>query len=262
MTANIQYKGTDLDNIFENPILGAATSARNFKVAGVDISSRYTALANVTTGNGNIAARIPPTGILTSAGTDLSSIFAGKPSNWALTSPLVPTHVGFTSPTTLTHTFTVTFASNQARLDYFYYGGRLILTPGQSGGSTADTDLLLMFNQIGSTVIYDTGHYITGTGTGVTVSNSGLGGANVGTTAIQFLSATEGTLYTGNTYVINANVNAAGTILTISIILSIVTHGTIVDTYGTYTSLVQQRNYNGSVTPTQAAPTFATTVAP
>ena len=265
MTANIQYKGTDLDNIYENPILGAATSARNFLVAGTDISNRYTALANVTTGNGNIAARIPPTGILTSAGTDLSSIFAGKPSNWALTSPLAPTHVGFTSPTTLTHTFTVTFASAAALTNYFNYGGRLILTPGQSGGTTADTDLLLMFNQIGSTVIYDTGHYITGAGSGVTVSNSGVGGSNIGTTPAQFLSATEGTLYTGNTYVITVTANAAAgsaTVLTVSIVLNIVTHGTISDTYGTYTSLVQQRNYNGSVTPTQAAPTFATTVAP
>jgi hypothetical protein len=266
MTANISYKGTDLDNIYENPILGAATTSRNYLVAGVDISTRYTALSNVTTGNGNIAARIPPTGILTSAGTDLSSIFAGKPSNWAVTTPLAPTHAGFTSPTTLTHTFTVTFASAAALTNYFNYGGRITILPSQTGAGAADADLQLMFAQIGTLIIYDAGHYITGTGTGVVVNNPTVGGSNIGTTPTTFLTATEATLYTSNTYTVTVTADAAAgsaTVLTVSAVLVIATHGTIVDTYaGTYTSSIGQRNYNGAVTPTQAAPTFVTTVTP
>jgi len=266
MTANIQYKGSDLDNIYENPILGAAGSNVGYQVATVDIAGRYTSLANVTTGNGNIAARIPPTGILTSAGTDLSSIFAGKPSNWSLTTPLNPVHVGFTSPITLTHTFTVTFGSAAALTSYFNYGGRIIIGPSQSAGTVADTDLAAMFTQVGTFIFYDVGNYITGAGSGVVLNNSAIGGSNIGTTLTTVLTATEATLYTGNTYVVRIQANAASgsaTILTISAILTIVTHGTIADTYtGTYTSNIQQRNYSGSVTPTQTAPTFATTTSP
>jgi len=268
MTANIQYQGNDLDNIYENPILGAAGSNVGYQVATVDIAGRYTSLANVTTGNGNIAARIPPTGILTSAGTDLSSIFAGKPSNWSLTTPLNPSHPGpFNSPQTFTHTFTVTFGVTPAALtNYFNYGGRIIIGPSQSAGTAADTDLQLMFTQIGTFILYDVGHYITGAGAGVVLNNPTIGGSNIGTSLTTILTATEATTYTGNTYVVRIQANAAAgsaTVLTISTILTIVTHGTIGDLYsGTYTSNIQQRNYSGSVTPTQTAPTFATITAP
>lgn len=266
MTANISYKGTDLDLIYENPKLGAAISNVNYLVASSDISNRFTGLANVTIGNGNIATRIPPTGILASAGTDLSSLFAGKPSQYTITTPLSPTHATFTSPITMTHRFTVTFASAAALTNYFTYGGRIIIGPSQSAGTTADTNLQAMFTQIGTLVIYDVGHYITGAGAGVTVNNSGTGGSNIGVTQTTILTATEATTYTSNTYVANIQANAAAgsaTVLTINAILTIVTAGSTPDSYtGTYTSNIQQRNYSGAVTPTQAAPTFATTVAP
>ena len=267
MTANIQYKTTDLDSIFETPIKGAARANVNYQVAGVDIAGRYTALTNVTTGNGNIASRVPPTGILTSAGTDLSSLFAGAASQHSLTTPLSPTHAGFTSPTTLTHTFTMTFASAAALTNYFTYGGRVIIGPSQSAGTASDADLQLMFGQIGTFIIYDVGNYITGAGSGVVINNAAIGGSNIGTTQTTLMTATEGTLYTSNTYVVRLQANAAAgsaTVLTVSIVLTIATHGVITDTYtGTYTSNIQQRNYTGFVTPSPiAAPTFVTTVAP
>jgi len=266
MTANIQYKTTDLDSIFETPKQGTAAANVNYQVAGVDIAGRYTALANVTTGNGNIAARIPPTGVLSSAGTDLSSIFAGAPAQYSLTTPLAPTHAGFTSPTTLTHTFTVTFASAAALTSYFSYGGRIIVGPNQSAGTAADTNLQAMFAQVGTFIIYDVGNYISGAGSGIVLNNAAIGGSNIGVTQTTILTGTEATTYTSNTYVVKIQANAAAgsaTVLTINIVLSIVTHGTIVDTYtGTYTSTIQQRNYSGFVTPTQTAPTLLTTTAP
>jgi hypothetical protein len=266
MTVNIQYKGTDLASIFENPALGTLHANVNYQSAGTDIANTFTNLASVSVANGNIASRIPPTGILTSAGTDFSSIFAGASSNWTLTTPLAPTHTGFTSPTTLTHTFTVTFASAAALTSYFNYGGRITIGPTQSAGTVADTDLNAMFTQIGKVVIFDVGTYITGAGSGITVNNPNVGGTNIGTTQTTLVTATEATTYTSNTYTVKITANAAAgsaTVLTITAILGIVTHGTVVDSYtGTYTSTIQQRNYTGVVTPTQSAPTFATTVAP
>ena len=79
MTVNIQYKGTDLATIYEAR-QGTAHANVNFQSATVDIAQTFTDLAATTQANGNLATRIPATGILTSTGTDLSSIFAGNSS--------------------------------------------------------------------------------------------------------------------------------------------------------------------------------------
>lgn len=270
MTANIQYKTTDLDNIFENPIQGAFAANSGFQVAGVDISNRYSALAAASAANGNLGSQIPPTGNLTKAGTDLSSIYVGKPSMWSLTTPLSPTHAGWTTPLTLTHTFTVTFASAAALTNYFTYGGRIIINPTQSTGSVVDYDLQLMFNTVGTFVMYGAGNYYISTpavpANGIVVNYPAFGGNNIGTTQVLALTAHPAS-YGSNLYTIKVQANAAAgsaTVLTFTCTLTTITHGTIVDTYtGTYRSNISQRNYSGFVTPTPiAAPTFVTTVAP
>lgn len=266
MTVNIDYFGTDLASIFETPAQGTVHANVLYLANGTDIAATFTNLSSVSTANGNIASRIPPSGVLLTTGTDLSSVFAGASSNYSLTTPLAPTHAGFTSPVTLTHTFTVTFASAAALTNYFKYGGRITLGPTQGTGTAADTDLAAMFTQIGKVIIYDAGTYISGAGAGVVINSGTTGGSNIGVTQTTLITATEATTYTSNTYVVKITANAAtgsATVLTITAILSIVTNGTVVDSYtGTYTSTIQQRNYSGVVTPTQAAPTFATTTAP
>jgi hypothetical protein len=264
MPANISYKGTDLDNIFENPILGAATSNRNYLVSGTDIAQRYTALANVSIANGNIAARIPPTGILTSAGTDLSSIFAGKSSNYSVTT--LTTQSGASAKSigatqTLTHQFTITFASASALTNYFTYGGRILITGANTGGSgSADTTLTAMFSSMGTFTVYDVGCYRTGAGG--TVNNPSVGGSNIGTSSTLLYTLTDGSPYGSSNYTITMVANAASgsaTVLTFTCVLTLVQAGTVADSYtGTRTSQIQQRNYAGAVTPTQSAPTYAT----
>lgn len=267
MTANIQYKGTDLDSIYENPILGAATTTRNYQVSGVDISGRYTALANVTTGNGNIATRIPPTGILTSAGTDLSSIFAGAPGQYSTTTLATATSsttktIGATQ--TLTHVFTVTFASAAALTNYFTYGGRIQIAAANTGtftANTADAKLQTMLASMGTMIIYDVGHYRTGAGG--TVNNAAVGGQNIGTTSTSLYSLTDAAPYGSCTYTISMVANAvagSATVLTFTITLTLVQGGVVSDSYaGVRTSTIQQRNYSGVVTPTQSAPTYTLT---
>lgn len=274
MTSNISYKGTDLDSIYEVPRLGAPAPNTNISsqiAAPVsstigDIATRYSAIAASSVVNGNIATRIPPTGIITSAGTDLSSIFVGNPGQYTVSTGLNPSHTGFASPITLTHTFTVTFSTSIALTDYFTYGGRIIIIPSQSTGTTADTNLQGMFSQINSFILHDTANYITGPGTGVILNNQTIGGQEIGTTQLTLITATEPTLYTSNTYVIKVQADAGAglsRILTFQIVLTIAQHGTITDTYtGTYRSTIDQRNYSGVVTPIQPVPTFLTTIAP
>lgn len=262
MTANIQYIGIDIDGIYENPILGAATSDANYQVGGVDISNRYSALVNASTANGNISTRIPPTGILLSNGTDLSSIFVGKPTQYSLTAPSGASQSvssGWISPQIWTHVITVTFSSAAALTSYFNYGGRIQISASQSPGTTADNTLATMLSDIGSLIIYDVGHYRTGAGG--TITNPGTGGSNIGTTPVALFNTTDGSPYTGSTYTVSMVANASSgsaTVLTITTVLTLVTSGSVVDTYtGTYTSTVHQRNYSGYVPPTQSVPTFS-----
>jgi hypothetical protein len=266
MTANIQYKGTDLDSIYETPRLGAARANVNYQVAGVDISNRFTDLAAVTEANGNAGTRIPSTGILTSSGQDLSSLFAGNPAGqFSLTtlttqSGSVAKSVGATQ--TLTHQFTVTFASAAALTNYFTYGGRIQITAANTGGSTAaDTALNTMLTGMGTFVLYDTGHYRTGAGG--TVNNPTVGSTTLGTSSVLMMTLTDGSPYGTSNYTITAVANAAAgsaTIITFTCVLTLVQAGNTADSYtGTRTSTVQQRNYNGLYVPSaQAAPIYAT----
>lgn len=266
MVANIQYQGTDLDNIYETPRLGAATTNRNYLVSGVDISGRFTALSSTTEGNGNISTRIPPTGILLSNGTDLSSIFAGNPSQYSITT--LTTQSAATTRTVgatvnLTHQFTLTFSNAAAMTNYFTYGGRILITAANNGSFSAGTEdaiLQTALASMGTFVIYDTGHYRTGAGG--TVNNSTIGALELGTTPVLFYTLTDGTPYSSSDYTITAVANAAAgsaTVLTITIVLTLVQAGSVADSYnGTRVSQIQQRNYSGAVTPTQAAPTYAT----
>jgi len=268
MTANIKYKGTDLDTLYQG-ILGTALANVSWQVSGTDISNRYTAITSTSAANGNLGQRIPATGILTSAGQDMSSLFAGNIAMYTLNSGVVsPSHAGpFDSPITMTHIFTVTFASNAELLSYFLYGGRIILTPTQTAGSptAADTSLTAMFTQIGSLVIWDTGCYITGTGTGITVTSTG--GSTVTGSQVTILSGVESGTYASNSsYIVKMQLTATN-VITVTANLALTTHGTVADTYnGTYNSRVDQRNYTGASSggppSNQTAPTIATTVAP
>lgn len=264
--SNIFYQGTNIDSIYETPRLGTATTNRNYLVSGVDIADRYTALANVSIANGNIATRVPSTGILLSNGTDLSSIFAGNPGQYTvstLTTQSSSTVRTVTSTSTFTHSFTCTFASAAALTNYFNFGGRIQITASNAGSFGAGTaDLLLQnaLSSIGTIVIYDVGHYRTGAGG--TVNNAGVGGANLGTTSTTFYTLNIGAPYGTSSYVVTAVANAAAgsaTVLTITITLTLVKSGTIDDVYsGTRSSVIQQRRYSGVVPPTQSAPTYAT----
>src|SRR5574337_1204389 len=222
MASNFLVNGTDLDSLFASHVANNASYATNYTVDGSDFQLRYDSLANPA--NINKDSRIPNCGYTTSAtgwsaNTDLSSIFCGNSSQYTTNTVLNPSHAGFTSPITLTHIFTITFSSSTALTNYFYYGGRIIISPTQSSGTTADTDLINMFSQVGNFVITGSGNYFSGSGTNVT-NNGAYGGSTIGTTSQTILSATEPTLYTSNSYTIkliaNANSGSAN-ILTITI---------------------------------------------
>jgi hypothetical protein len=262
MTANIQSNGTDLDTLFAAHVTNNAANATGYQVAGVDISTRFDPLANPAPANAG--SRLPASGITTSAtgyspNTDLATIFCGNASQYSLTTPANGSGslAGFTSPTTLTHTITITFANAAALTNYFFFGGRIQISCSQSAGTTADTTLATMFTNMGTIVIYDAGHFQSG-GAGGTVTNAGTGGSNIGTTPVALYNTTDGSPYTATTYSISMVANAAAgsaTVLTITTVLTVVTGGTVADTYtGTYTSNVQQRNYS-----TQTVPTFSHT---
>lgn len=270
--SGIFYKGTDLDTVFESR-LGAAAANRNFRNSGTDIADRYTALTSTTQANGNLASRVPPTGVLTSAGVDLSTTFAGHAGQYSLTtlttqSSSTVRNIGAT--TDYTHQFTLTFGSAAALTNYFTYGGRIQITAANNGSFTAGTaDALLqtMLSSMGTLIILDhtnaasIGHYRTGAGG--TINNATTGGTNIGTTPVLLYTLTDGSPYGSSNYTVTMVANAAAgaaTVLTITIVLHLVQSGTDVDVYsGTRVSQIQQRNYSGVVTPTpQAAPTYAT----
>jgi len=258
MTANISAAGVDLDTLFAAHVTSNAANAIGYAVAGVDIQTRFDPLSGPALQNAG--ARIPAINVKTSAtgwsaNTDLASIFCGNAGQYSLTTPSGGTKstTGWTSPKTWVHTITVTFNSAADLTDYFFYGGRIQIAPSQGSGTTADNTLLTMFSNMGTLIIYDQGHYRTGAGG--TITNSGTGGANIGTTSVPLFNTTDGSPYTATTYNVSMVANAAAgsaTILTITTLLTIVTAGSIADTYtGTYTSGVQQRNY-----PAESAPVF------
>lgn len=264
MTANIRSLGTDLDTLFSAHVTNNAAFVVGYSVSGTDLQTRYDPLSNPD--QSNVGARIPATNILTSVtgwspNTDLSSIFCGNASQYSLTEPSGGTQTsggGWSSPTTWVHTLTVTFSSAAALTNYFFYGGRIQILPSQSSGTAADNALATMFSNMGTLIIYDQGHYRTGTGG--TITNAGTGGTNIGTTPVALFNTTDGSPYTSTTYdvsmVANNSVGLA-TVITITTVLTTVTAGSVADTYtGTYTSTIQQRNYSGIIPPTQSIPTF------
>jgi hypothetical protein len=262
MTANIQSGGVDVDTLFAAHVTNNAANLVQYQVSGVDIQTRYDPLSNPA--QANLGSRIPAVSITTSAtgwsaNTDLASIFCGNAGQYSLTTPANGTKslAGWTTPRTITHTLTVTFASAAALTDYFFYGGRIQVSPSQSAGTAADTALATMFSNMGILVIYDAGHFRSGSGG--TISNGSVGGSNIGTTSTLLYNTTDGTPYTATTYSVNMVANAAAdsaTVLTITTVLTTVTAGSVTDTYsGTYTSTIQQRNY-----PAQTVPTFGGTL--
>jgi len=258
MAANILASGIDLDSVFAQHVSADAAHLTGYQISGADIYNRYDPLSSPA--QVNLGSRIPAISIHTSSsgwssGTDLASIFCGHPSRYSLTTPSGGSKNsggGWTSPKTWTHTLTATFASASALTDYFYYGGRIQISGNQGSGTIADAALANMFVDMGTIIIYDQGHYQTGAGG--TLTNSGTGGANIGTTPVALYNTTDGSPYLGSTYSISMVANAAAgsaTVITITTILDIITAG-VTDTYsGTYTSNIQQRNY-----PTMAVPTF------
>lgn len=263
MTANILSAGVDLDTLFAPHVTNNAANLVNYLVAGVDIQTRYDPLSNPA--QQNLGSRIPATNLRTSsagwgANTDLASIFCGNATQYSITSPAGGSFSqtgGWISSQVWTNTITVTFANPVALSNFFFYGGRIQVSASQGSGTVADNTLATMFNNMGTIVIYDQGHYKTGAGG--TIQNPGTGGANIGTTRTTLFNTTDGSPYTATTYSMDIVANAApgaATTLTIRTILNTVTAGTIADTYtGTYTTTVQQRNH-----PTQAIPTFSNTI--
>ncbi len=263
MTANYSQTGTDLDSLFAAHVTNNAAYPLAFQVGGVDIQTRYDPLINPA--NANAGSRLPAVGYSTSspswpADTNFSNIFCGNAGQYSLTTPAGGTKTsvtGWTSPRTWTHTLTITFANAGALGTYFFYGGRILIMPSQSAGTVADNTLATMFSNIGTIVIYDSGHYRTGAAG--TVQNPTVGGSGIGTTPTAMFTCNDGSPYSSSTYNISMVANGApgsATALTITIVLALVTGGTVVDTYtGAYTSAVQQRNY-----PAQTVPTFGGTL--
>lgn len=261
MVANIKSGGVDVDTLFAAHVTNNAANLVGYRVAGGDIQTRFDPLS--APDQINAGSRIPTVNLTTSAtgyavNTDFSTIFCGNASQYSLTTPAGATgsRIGFVSPITLTHTITVSFSSAAALTNYFYYGGRILLSATHTAGTAADNTLATMFSNMGTLVIYDAGHYKTGAGG--TISNATAGGSNTGNSLIILYNSTDGAPYTSTSYVVRMIANAApgsATVLTITATLTINTSGTIADTYtGTYTSNVQQRNH-----PTQAVPTFSKT---
>lgn len=257
MTSQITSASVDLDLLFA-PHVTNSSSATGVLVAGVDISSRYDIISNPDLSNAG--ARIPAINLTGIGGINLASIFCGNASQYSLTTPSGGTQstTGWTSPKTWTNTIVVTFANATALTNYFYYGGRIQISPTQSVGTVADNTLAAMFSSMGTLVIYDQGHYRTGVGGAISFPS--VGGANIGTTGISLFNITDGSPYTATSYTVSMVANAAAgssTILTITTVLTIATAGTIADTYtGTYTSNVQQRNHS-----TQSLPLFSSSMA-
>lgn len=261
MASNIIVSGVDLDTYYAPHVTSNASFNTGYQVTATDIRTRYDVLSSPATVN--LGARIPAIGITTSAtgwspNTDLSSIFCGNVGQYSLTVPSNATKstTGWVSPKTWTHTVTITFANAAALTSYFFYGGRIQVSPSHTAGTAADNALSTMFSNMGTLVIYDQGHYVTGGGT---ILNGTVGGSNLGNTLTNFYQTNDGTPYTASSYLVRAQANAAAgsaTVITVTTVLTIVTAGVISDTYtGTYTSTIQQRNH-----PTQTVPTFASTL--
>ncbi len=265
MPSNIFYQGFDLDDLYEYPRQGTPAAPRSFLVNSVDISDRYTSLASTSVADGNIASRIPLTGVLSSAGVDLSETFAGNPSQYSissLASPESSTPRTVTSTSTFTHQFTLAFPSAAALEEFFHFGGRVLISAENAGSFPAgseDKSLQDAWAGMESVTVYDMGTYCTGLlGT---VNNPNVGGSNIGTTPVTLYTLPVAGTYGSNTYTIAVVANAAAgsaTTLTFTITLSLTRSGSVNDTYdGTRASIIQQRNYSGLVSPTQSPPTYS-----
>lgn len=263
MTANIRANGIDIDDYYADHVTSNAPRITGYQVIGIDIQNRYDVLS--APDNINAGARVPASGYITSvvgwpASTDLSDIYCGNASQYASTTPAGGTasRTAWTSPRVLTHTITIAFANAAALTNYFFYGGRILLSASQGTGTTADNVLRTALSSIGTMVIYDLGHYRTGAG-GV-VNNASIGGSNIGTTETTLFTLTDGSPYTTSNYIVSLDANAAAgsaTTLILKSVLNIVTRGSTVDTYtGTYTSVTQQRNLPGTTT----APTITSSL--
>lgn len=255
MPANILSAGIDLDTLFA-PIAGANAVVTNtgYQAIGSDLRLRYDPIANPNS-QSNLGSRIPDVN-LTTNGTNLSALFCGNVGQYALTAPVgaSKTQVGWVTPRTLTYSMTVTFASAAAMTNYFYYGGRILIDPGHTTGTLADNTLSTALANAGIIVIYDLGHYRTGT-TG-TVSNPAMGAVNATISPTTFYSVNDGSPYTASYFDIRVLQNAAaGSATALTVIMRLVTvrAGTVNDTYsGTFSLNIQQRNH-----PTQAVPVFS-----
>lgn len=254
MAANIFSSGVDLDSIFA-PAAGVNAVATNtgYQVNGADLRLRYDPVVNPNSQT-NLGSRIPAIS-LTTNGTNLSTLFCGNVGQYALTSPVgaSKSQTGWVTPRTLTYSMVVTFTSAAAMTDYFYYGGRILIDPGHTSGTVADNTLSTALANAGIIVIYDQGHYRTGTSG--TVSNATIGAVNASTTLTTFYSVNDGSPYSSSYFDIRVSQNAAGTATALTVIMRLVTvrAGTVNDTYsGTFSLNIQQRNH-----PTQAVPVFS-----
>lgn len=124
VTGTVYPASTDLDDIFEEYVSGTKAPVSGFSVLGVNFSDRFTRLAD--------GLRGPNVGI-TENGVDLSLIYATDVSNYTLA---LGTSSLRTTPWTgsVVHEFTVTFASEQARTDYFLYSGEIRFSGSREGG--------------------------------------------------------------------------------------------------------------------------------
>lgn len=268
MTSNINYKGTDIDFIYENPPKGGLTLNKNWSVAGVDISNRYSSLATASEFYGNVATRIPPTRVLFSGivgNNDLSEFFVGNPGQYSITTLDAPSSSivrTISSRTVFTHQFTVTFSSAQALTDYFYYGGRIMISAANQGSftpGTPDSIIQRMLSEFGTVIVYDEGHYKTGIGG--FIYNNTVGANDLGTsTVLLFATSVGDPYYTPTGYSISARANAApgqATELRFTILLILSDDGGAPEVYqGTRVSNIQQRNYSGVVPDIQPAPIY------
>lgn len=256
------WQGIDLDTLYEARV-GSIGSLVNYTDLGWNLSDKYSKHEMATAADGNLGSRIPNLGTYFNQGFDFSALFVGNPAQYTVSSLANPSDASplvFSTPTTLTHEFTVTFPDALALNDYFEYGGRIIISATNTGGIGGyDSDLTTAFSNMGNFVVWADGVYRTGTAGTV---EPAPGGRNFGTTpTLLFQMPIDGGLYGGlSTYEIwvTAN-NTAGNAssLTFTIDLNLIPNGEDMEYNGIRTSVIQQRNYTGTVPPVQSAPTYS-----
>lgn len=257
MPSNIKANGVDLDTLFAPHVVNDAAYATGYKVGGVDISNRYDPLANAA--NQNKGSRIPALGIKTTNSswpdnTDLASIFCGNILQYSTAASLTSsTTTGWGSISQLIHEVSVTFATAQARSDFFFFGGRIILSASRTGGTVSanNTAFSNMLANAGMINFYDAGTYATGTGT---VAAS-IGNSSLTSSFQQIYFTTSSALYSNDYYKIEVRTSSSNVLL-FRMTFQNGGAGFVADTLnGTLTSNVAHRRY-----PAQAAPAVANTI--